>query len=116
MIIFTKKIKLKFSENMAILSITFHIEENTLPKWNEYMKNELKSDVEILNKKTLLSEVETEMLSEGKNINLLIFFENEEERNHFTENTFFDWAEKIAIRFGEKVLIFKTLLNEIKNA
>ena len=42
---------------MAILSITFHIEETELLKWNEYLKSVLIYDLKNINKKYLLTEV-----------------------------------------------------------
>ena len=43
---------------MAILSITFHIEETELLKWNKYLKSVLIYDLKNINKKYLLTEVE----------------------------------------------------------
>lgn len=98
---------------MAILSITFHIEETELLKWNEYLKSVLIYDLKNINKKYLLTEVESEMLSEGKNTNLLIFFSNQEDRILFLEQIFPHFSKKIITNFGDKILIFKTFLNSI---
>ena len=84
---------------MAILSITFHIEETELLKWNKYLKSVLIYDLKNINKKYLLTEVESEMLSEGKNTNLLIFFSNQEDRFLFLEQIFPHFSKKIITNF-----------------
>ena len=66
---------------MAILSITFHIEETELLKWNEYLKSVIISDLKNINKKYLLTEVESEMLSEGKNTNIHNIYTKHEDIN-----------------------------------
>lgn len=98
---------------MAILSITFHTEENKIPEWNEYLKKELIPNLESLNRKYLLSEVETEILTEGKNTNLLIFCKNREDRVLFSEKIYPHFSQKILDKFQEGVLVFKTYLNSI---
>lgn len=98
---------------MAIISITFHTEESRIPEWNEYVKKELIPNIKNLNKRYLLSEVETEMLSEGKNTNLLIFCNNQEDRILFLEQTFPYFSQNVLERFQESVLIFKSFLNSI---
>ena len=56
---------------MSILSITFHTVESQLQTWEQYFENELITLVEnfIDVEKYILSEVNTEMLTEGKNTN-----------------------------------------------
>lgn len=98
---------------MSILSITFHIDETELLKWNDYLKNELIPDLKNIDKKYLLTEVESEMLCEGKNTNLLIFCNNQEDRILFLEQIFPHFSKKIITNFGDKILIFKTFLNSI---
>lgn len=99
---------------MAILSITFHTVENTIKEWDNFVKNELIPNIQSFDKKYILTEVETEMLSEGKNTNLLLFFENQRDRILFLEQTFPLIFHKILSHFQENVLIFKTFLNTIK--
>lgn len=99
---------------MAILSITFHTEEQKLSEWYIYLKNELIPDIRTLNQKYILSEVESEMLSEGKNTNLLFLFDNEVDRELFLEQKFPLLVEKTLKQFQESVLIFKTFLNRIE--
>jgi hypothetical protein len=61
--------------------------------------------------KYILSEVETEMLTEGKNTNLLIVFENQQKREEFLSAELVNISERIAQKFGENVMIFVTKLN-----
>lgn len=98
---------------MSILSITFHTVESQLKNWETYLKQDLESFVENLHsiEKYILSEVETEMLTEGKNTNLLLVFESEVKRKEFTENNLPEIAGKINAKFGDSVMIFKTELN-----
>jgi len=65
--------------------------------------------------KYILSEVESEMISEGKNTNLLLIFENEEKRQDFVEIELTNITERIQKEFGENVMIFKTYLNPKKS-
>ncbi len=101
---------------MSILSLTFHCIESTVPQWEQYARTELKQlahnlyDVE----KYILSDVESEMLNEGRNTNLLLIFETVELRATFLENEFENIRERVEKRFGDEVMIFKTLLNEFK--
>ena len=64
--------------------------------------------------KYILSEVETEMLTEGKNTNLLLVFENQQKREEFISTELLNISERIFLKFGESVMIFKTDLNPIK--
>lgn len=102
---------------MSILSITFHTVESQLQTWEQYLENELMTLVEnfIDVENYILSEVNTEMLTEGKNTNLLLIFESDEKRQEFTETELYNLSEIIARKFGENVMIFKTELNEKKS-
>ena len=62
--------------------------------------------------KFILSDVESEMLSEGRNTNLLLIFETAELRASFLENEFENIQDRISHRFGDQVMVFETLLNE----
>ncbi len=83
---------------MSILSITFHTVESQLQTWEQYLENELITLVEnfIDVEKYILSEVNTEMLTEGKNTNLLLIFESDEKRQEFTETELYNLSEIIA--------------------
>ena len=102
---------------MSVLSITFHTVESELSNWEQYVDTELILLVENLYdvEKYILSEVETEMLTEGKNTNLLLVFENDAKRQEFTETELLNISERIGNRFGEKVMIFITQLNTKKS-
>lgn len=102
---------------MSVLSITFHTVESELSNWEQYVDTELIELVENLYdvEKYILSQVETEMLTEGKNTNLLLVFENDAKRQEFTETELLNISEKIGNLFGEKVMIFITQLNTKKS-
>ena len=98
---------------MSVLSITFHTTESISNEWDQYMESDLHQMVENLidAEKYILSEVESEMISEGKNTNLLLIFENEEKRQDFVEIELTNITERILKEFGQNVMIFKTYLN-----
>lgn len=102
---------------MSILSITFHTIESQLANWEHYMNDVLEKEIENLPhvEKYILSEVESEMLTEGKNTNLLLVFENQQKREEFTDTELPKLAEKIASKFGDTVMIFITELNPLKS-
>ena len=102
---------------MSVLSITFHTVESELSNWEQYVDTELIELVENLYdvEKYILSQVETEMLTEGKNTNLLLVFENDAKRQEFTETELLNISEKIGNLFGETVMIFITQLNTKKS-
>lgn len=99
---------------MAILSITFHTDETKIEQWNGYVQNELIPQIKKIKKEYILSEVQTEMISEGKNTNLLIFCKDNEDRILFLEQHFPLISKNILHKFQENILIFKTFLNTIK--
>ena len=98
---------------MSVLSVTFHTIESELQNWNNFVKTDLIKIIENLYdaEKYILSEVETEMLTEGKNTNLLIVFENQQKREEFLSTELINISERIAQKFGENVMIFVTKLN-----
>lgn len=98
---------------MSIVSLTFHCPAATLNAWEVYSKNELLQMVQNLMdvEKFILSDVQTEMIEEGKNSNLLLVFENDEIRDTFLENELANIAERIEQKFGDEIMIFKTFLN-----
>ncbi|MDQ0476461.1 MULTISPECIES: DUF4286 family protein [Chryseobacterium] len=102
---------------MSVLSITFHTTETISKEWDHYLENNLHQMVENLidAEKYILSEVETEMISEGKNTNLLLIFENEEKRQDFVEIELINITDRILKEFGQNVMIFKTYLNPKKS-
>lgn len=98
---------------MAILSITFHIEENRITDWNNYVNHNLVPHIQSLGLPFLLSNVDTEMLSEGQNNNLLLFFNNNNEREDFIQNDFQKLCDPAMQEFQKDIIIFKTLLNSL---
>lgn len=103
-------------KKMSILSITFHTTENQLEAWNLYLANELYTMVENLMDvdQYILSEVDSDMLNEGKNTNLLLIFANDNLRREFMESEMLNIEERIAQKFGSEVMIFPTFLNPKK--
>ena len=102
---------------MSVLSITFHTVESELSNWEQYVDTELIELVENLYdvEKYILSQVETEMLTEGKNTNLFLVFENDIKRQEFTETELLNISERIGKQFGETVMIFITQLSTKKS-
>ena len=101
---------------MSLLSITFHATDNVLPKWEKYVDETLGLMAENLLDvdQYFLSEVESDMINEGKNFNLLLVFENKNLRNQFLESEFENIRERIEGKFGSEVMIFLTPLNPKK--
>ena len=101
---------------MSILSITFHTTENQITEWDLYLDNELHQMVENLIDvdQYILSEVESDMLNEGKNTNLLLIFADDTLRNDFMESEMLNIEERISKKFGPEVVIFPTFLNPKK--
>ena len=102
---------------MSLLSITFHTTESISKEWTQYMETDLHQMVENLIdvEKYIMSEVETEMISEGQNTNLLLIFDNEEKRQDFVEIELSNITDRILKEFGQNVMIFKTYLNPKKS-
>ena len=98
---------------MAILSITFHTEEHKIN--DSFLEEELLEIIKNFSRKYIISEVESEMLSEGKNTNVLLFFDNQLDRIYFLENELPHISNKIFDKFSESVLIFNTFLNKIES-
>ncbi len=102
---------------MSILSLTFHCTENAFTQWQEYTENELLNLVENLLDvdQYIVSEVESEMIREGNNTNLLLFFSSETLRRDFLESELLNIEERITKKFGTDVMVFSTLLNPKSN-
>lgn len=98
---------------MYLLSITFHAPPFLIKEWETYFGKTLLHLVENLMdvEQYLLSEIESDLIEEGKNYNLLLFFSQEEVRLQFLEIEFENIKEIIAKDFGQDVLIFYTFLN-----
>lgn len=101
---------------MSVLSLTFHCTENRLQEWEQYVSENLTVLTENLMdvEKYILSEVESEMINEGKNTNLLLVFDDTEKREDFLESELVNIQERISAKYGEDVIIFVTKLNPVK--
>lgn len=101
---------------MSVISITFHSVESVQKEWNDFVEKDFHQMIENLMdvEKYMLSEVESDMINEGKNTNLLLIFDNEEKRTDFTEIELLNISEIIENKFGESVMIFITYLNPTK--
>lgn len=102
---------------MSILSLTFHCVAERLTEWEDYFNNTVSEMVENLMdvEKYILSEVESDMIQEGKNYNLLMVFENTEFRQQFLESELVNIEDRIASKFGNQVMLFCTFLNPKKS-
>ncbi|PIE50657.1 MAG: hypothetical protein CSA38_02505 [Flavobacteriales bacterium] len=102
---------------MTALSITFHCTAPQLENWEKYLHNEFLSNIKKMEhiQRYIFSEVYSEMIEEGKNYNLLVLFDNEENRAIFMEEKLGLMAGKITDIFANEVMIFPTLLNPIKS-
>lgn len=102
---------------MSVLSLTFHTTAAIEQEWNSYAQKELEELVNNLwdVEKYMLSTVESEMLSEGSNTNVLLVFASPQKRMEFMESELQNITERILDRFGEEVLVFKTLLNPLSS-
>ncbi len=98
---------------MSILSVTFHSTADLQERWEKYLNEELKNMADNLleAEKYVLSTVETDMVREGQNTNLLLFFPDDEKRAEFMQNELVNISALIAAAFGDQVMIFATLLN-----
>lgn len=103
---------------MHILSFTFHSEEQSVENWKIYMEDYLIKSLENLEniKDFFLSKVENEMIHEGENFNLLLFFDSENSSKDFLEKDFTKLFGEIENEFENKVLIFRTELKKIKTS
>ena len=95
---------------MAILSITFHTEEHKINDWNSFLEEELLEIIKNFSRKYIISEVESEMLSEGKNTNVLLFFDNQSDRIYFLENE----LPHISNKIFEEIKEFSKLNNKVE--
>lgn len=98
---------------MSVLSLTFHSTEKINESWENYIDSNLYPMIENLMdvEKYILSEVESEMINEGKNTNLLLVFDNSEKRQDFIEIEMKNIVERIEQHFGQEVMVFVTFLN-----
>lgn len=98
---------------MSVLSLTFHSTSNISSSWDRYTENTLFEMIENLMdvENYILSDVESDMINEGKNTNLLLMFDNTEKRQEFIDIELKNITERIEDQFGDEVMVFVTLLN-----
>lgn len=98
---------------MNVLSLTFHSTTNISSSWDQYTENNLFEMIENLMdvENYILSDVESDMINEGKNTNLLLMFDNTEKRQEFIDIELKNITERIEDQFGDEVMVFATLLN-----
>lgn len=98
---------------MSVLSLTFHSTSNISSSWDQYTENNLFEMIENLMdvENYILSDVESDMINEGKNTNLLLMFDNTEKRQEFIDIELKNITERIEDQFGDEVMVFATLLN-----
>lgn len=101
---------------MSILSITFHTPENFVERWEIFQKDFLEALIDnlIQVEKFILSNVESEMMHEGKNTNLLLIFDDENFRKEFVESELKNLHHHIEKEFGAEIMVFITYLNQTK--
>lgn len=102
---------------MSVLSITFHCTKNHLEEWENYVNETLVLMTENLMDvdQYILSEVHSDYIEDGKNYNLLLMFDNSQLRDDFVKSELENIAERVEKQFGQKVMIFNTLLNPRKS-
>ena len=103
---------------MSILSLTFHCPEAVIKNWEEYFNQQLPQSIQGLKSvhQHIFSEVYSEMLNEGKNYNLLLFFNTSTDRDDFLNAELLHLKNTIETIFSGEVMTFATLLNAISSS
>lgn len=96
---------------MQILSLTFHSTFEKISQWEKFYPKEILLPIKNLGQKFIYSEIHSEMIKEGKNYNLLLFFNDKENQNQFIEKNLTQIDQKIKENFNNEVLWF---LSELK--
>lgn len=101
---------------MTVISLTFHATADVENEWQIYLKENLFLLVENLFdvEKYMIAGVNSDMIAEGSNTNVLLFFANEEKREDFLGIELQNITEHIESRFGQEIMIFTTLLDPKK--
>jgi Domain of unknown function (DUF4286) len=100
---------------MQILSLGFHATNLALEKWENYLKLVFYKKIEenwALDK-YILSLVSNDMIEEGRNYNLQIFFANDEASDAFTSRYLDVFQAEITGLFGQEVMLFVSKLHVI---
>lgn len=100
---------------MQLLSLTFHAEQNVVEEFKIYLENTFLPQVKNAHSQGgfIFSEVGSAMISEGKNYNLLLIFDDEESRAAYLGEKLPQIAEVILQNFGSQVMIFETQLHPL---
>ena len=103
-------------KKMSILSITFHTPQHLIQEWENFQINSLEKMIEnfIQVEKYILSDVQSDMINEGKNTNLLLIFDDEDLRKEFVDSELENIKHHIEKEFEQDVMIFKTFLDQRK--
>jgi hypothetical protein len=103
---------------MSALSITFHFTEAKIHEWNNNLLHSLESLIKdsLHIKNFIISEVHTEYLNEGKNYNVLLFFDDLSERENFMGGQLASLDQEIEQQFGNEIMLFVTPLNKISSS
>ncbi|WP_027377950.1 DUF4286 family protein [Kaistella palustris] len=98
---------------MTVVSLTFHTLNHRQEEWENYLHTEFPQMIENLFDvdKYMLADVESEMIAEGKNTNLLLFFDSVDRRDDFLGIELKNISERLEQKFGEDVMLFRTLLH-----
>lgn len=103
---------------MSILSLTFHCPEAVIKNWEEYFNQQLPQSIQGFKSvhQHIFSEVYSEMINEGKNYNLLLFFSTSSDRDDFLNSELLHLKDTIETIFSGEVMTFATLLNTISSS
>ena len=103
---------------MSALSITFHFTEAKIHEWNNNLLQSLESLIEdsLHIKNFMISEVHTDYIDEGKNYNVLLFFDDLGERENFMSGQLASLDRAIDEQFGNEIMLFVTPLNKISSS
>lgn len=99
---------------MSLLSLTFHATDTVKEQWLEFMETDLHLMAENLMQVDgyFLSDIESDMIQEGHNSNLLLIFSDKELRDQFMVNELVNIQERITGRFGTEVMLFHSFINQ----
>lgn len=101
---------------MNLLSISFHVEVQVIDHWEILSRDHLS---ELLKKMKIFtnfifSTVESAVTGEGRNYNLLLFFDDQKTRNEFHHQGFIELIQLIENDFKkEEVMVFETLIDPV---
>lgn len=101
---------------MNLLSVAFHIEAKALPKWQRFISENWPDLITKLAyfDRYIFSEVESPLIEEGSNYNLLIVFDHQAHKTLFLQQEMAKVVSEIQQHFnGDEVVIFHTSLHPI---